>query len=140
MTWSSGFDPMCALAPLLADVTISVAVRWTLCREAEKHLQENKTKWEGVSASAPWSCVQPGWQDLCTERCTFPLQPQESGGRRMCVEKNVCGDICRLGAALPLHLSKSHRKHQALLWPPSKSTTAQIQIAALTLLAVYALL
>lgn len=28
---------MCALAPLLADVTTSAAVRWTLCREAEKH-------------------------------------------------------------------------------------------------------
>lgn len=65
----------------------------------------------------------------------FPFAAQRIRGW-----ENVCGDICSLGAALPLHLSKSHRKHQGLLQPPSKSTTAPIQIAVLTLLAVYAFL
>lgn len=32
---------------LLADITTCAAEHWTLCREAEKHLKEKKTKWEG---------------------------------------------------------------------------------------------
>ena len=56
---------MCALAPLLADVTTSAAVRWTLCREAEKHLADFAVnEWTGQNMGVAqhgggWSASQP---------------------------------------------------------------------------------
>lgn len=89
---------MGAGAPLLAGITTCAAVHWTLCREAEKHLKENKTSWEGRSAPA-----QGGWagrtaRPLCTERKNYFSFPAPRNQE----EEDVLGDISPLGAAQPL--------------------------------------
>lgn len=90
MTCSSWFYPMCALAPLLADVTTCAAVHWTLCREAEKHLKESKTKWEGGLAPPPQSCVQLRQPDLSAQKdVLLPSSTKELGVRRGCAWRHL---------------------------------------------------
>lgn len=86
---SSGFYPMGAGAPLLAGVTTCAAVHWTLCREAEKHLKENKTSWEGGSAPA-----QGGWaagtaRPLHRGKDVLFLPSTTESGRRGCAWRHL---------------------------------------------------
>lgn len=95
---------MCALAPLLADVTTCAAACWTLCREAEKHLKENKTKWKrGFGVSSRELQAAGAARSLRTGRSAFPFQHQGMGVKRT----DVLGDISQL----PLHQGKGHGKH-----------------------------